>query len=82
MNKEIFGGLLQFETNQQLNEFIESIDKEMSIKLIELSIDYIMKNGLFTLEESYCLYKSINKLRENEKIESTNKNVWGKRDNV
>lgn len=64
MDKSIFGDLITFETTEQFNEFIETIDKPTAIKMIELSIEYGQRNGLFTLEESYCMYKCITKLKE------------------
>lgn len=64
MGKSIFGDLITFETTEQFNEFIETIDKSTAIKMIELSIEYGQRNGLFTLEESYCMYKCITKLKE------------------
>lgn len=72
MKEQIFGGSIEFENKEKLIEFIETIDKEMSIKLIEISIEYGMKNGLFGLDESYCLYKSLKKLKENETNNNTN----------
>ncbi len=63
--ESIFGGTIEFQTNSQFTEFVESVDKEMSIKIIELALDYSQKNGLFNMEESYAIYKSLNKLKEN-----------------
>lgn len=62
----IFGGLFSFETKQSLENFIEKIDKESAIKMIELSLLYTQKNGLYSFEESHIIYKCLNKLKENE----------------
>jgi len=59
MNNSIFGGLIEFENQEKLIAFIEKIDNKTSIKIIEGAIEYGMKNGLFNLEEAYCLYNCL-----------------------
>ena len=66
MGEEIFNGLITFESNEKFKTFFDTIDKETSIKVIELSIEYGLNNGLFNLNESYCLYKCLEKIKENE----------------
>jgi hypothetical protein len=63
--ESIFGGFIEFENQAKLKEFIDSLDKNMSIKIIEASIEYAVKNGLYSLEEIHCLYHCLNKLKEN-----------------
>lgn len=64
MGEQIFGGLIEFENKEKLSEFMESMDKITSLKIIELTIEYGLKNGLYNLDEAYCLHKSISKLKE------------------
>lgn len=64
MGEQIFGGLIAFENEEKLTEFIESMDKSTAIKIIELTINYGLKNGLYNLDEAYCLHKSISKIKE------------------
>jgi hypothetical protein len=61
---EIFGGLLPIENSEQLEGFINELDKNLSLKIIELCILHCQENGVFTMEESYLLYKSLTKLKE------------------
>ncbi len=61
---ELFGGLLSFENQKDLDEFVENFDKESSIKIIEVALNYVQGNGGFNIEESYTLYKCIAKLKE------------------
>lgn len=61
--KAIFGGLLEFEDNTKLGEFIETIDEKTSIKIIENAMEYSMKNGIYSLEEAFCLYKCLLKIK-------------------
>lgn len=67
--ESIFGGLLEFETEEQFENFIKNIDYDNSMKIIELAIEYAYRNGLFSQPETYYVYKSLKKLRE--KNEST-----------
>ena len=64
--ENIFGGLIEFETKKQLEEFLDKMDKPLALKLIEGSIDTSIRNGVFSLEEVYCLYKCLSKLKEND----------------
>lgn len=63
MKNQIFGGLIEFEDRSKLIEFIETMDISTVIKIIEASIEYGTKNGLYTSEEVYCLFKCIVKLQ-------------------
>jgi hypothetical protein len=66
--KSIFGGLLEFSDDEKLQEFAEKLDMKTSVKILENSIEYGLKNGLYSLEEAYCLYMCIHKLKAIEKI--------------
>jgi len=59
----IFGGLVQFESREQFNNFVETINDENSIKLIETALLFSLKNGLFSFEESHIIYECLNKLK-------------------
>ena len=63
--ESIFGGAIEFQTKTQFDNFVETVDKDMSLKIIELAVDYGLKNGLYSFEESYAIYKSLIKLKEN-----------------
>jgi hypothetical protein len=64
--ENLFNGLFQFESQKQFDDFMKNIDKKSAIKILELSIINNQQNGLYSLEESYCLYKCISKLKEDE----------------
>ena len=64
--ESIFGGGIEFESKEKFDKFISTIDKTSAIKIIDLSIDFGLKNGLYSLEESYALYMCLNKIKENE----------------
>ncbi len=59
----IFGGFLEFKSQEELTNFINTFDIEGAMKILEVSIDYGMKNGIYSLEEAYCLYMCLTKLK-------------------
>ena len=61
----IFNGLLVFPTQKDFDVFVETMDEQSAIKLIELSIITNQQNGVYSIEESHCLYKCLSKLKEN-----------------
>ena len=61
----IFNGLLEFPTQKDFDVFVETMDEQSAIKLIELSIITNQQNGVYSIEESHCLYKCLSKLKEN-----------------
>jgi len=52
-------GTIHYNTNEDLNLFISNLNEEQSLYCIIESIKYIQSKGLFSLEESECLSKSI-----------------------
>jgi hypothetical protein len=52
-------GTIHYNTNEDLNSFISNLNEEQSLYCIVESIRYIQSKGLFSLEESECLSKSI-----------------------
>jgi hypothetical protein len=64
--ESIFGGLIQFESDGEFDDFMSNMSKSDSLKIIESSIEYAYQNNLFTQQETYCIYKSLKKIKENE----------------
>jgi len=64
--KNLFGGLVEFEDNEDLEIVINNLNVKYSLVLIEQAITYALKSGAFDLTESYVLYKCISKIKENE----------------
>jgi hypothetical protein len=61
--KSLFGGLIEFEDQLKLSEFLEKMDNEMSLKIIEGALEYGIKNGIYGLDEAYCIYKSLTRIK-------------------
>lgn len=64
--ENIFGGLLEFTDKEEFENFLNKIDKDSSIKIMELAILYGQTNGLYNLSESHCLYICLKKLKEDK----------------
>ena len=62
--ENIFGGLIEYQTKKEFEDQLEVMDKDMALTLIESAINFAHSNGVFSMDESYCLYKSFSKLRE------------------
>jgi hypothetical protein len=66
----IFNGFLEYRTPQELDDYlVDKLDKETSLKIIELSIETLQSQGAYTLAESHTLYKCLNKLKEEPKTQ-------------
>jgi hypothetical protein len=63
--ENIFGGLIEFKSKKEFDSFIENVDNNSALQIIEASITYGLQNGLYSLEESHILYKCLTKLKEN-----------------
>lgn len=64
--ENIFGGLIEFKNRDEFDSFVNEIDKNSAIMVLESSINYCLINGVFNLIESNCLYKCLSKLKEYE----------------
>lgn len=62
--EHIFGGLVEFNTKEEFESFIETMDKESALNIIEAALTYGQQNGLYGFEESHTLYKCLTKLKE------------------
>jgi len=59
---KIFGGIIEFENDEELEDFLKNIDDVNSFKVIEAAIEYAYMRGIFTQSETYVIYKSMKKL--------------------
>lgn len=70
--ESIFGGIVEFHSKEQLRGLTDELTKGLAIKMIEASLEYCNKNGMFSLEEANIVYKSLLKLKENDGPNSGN----------
>ncbi len=62
----IFDGSFDYEDEGDLIDFINNMGIEESIKILDLGLTQANKAGVFSMKESFCLYKCLLKLKENE----------------
>ena len=64
--ESIVGGLIEFDNQQEFDEFIENMDRDKALMIIEKQIEYFVLQGGFSLTENHVLYKCLHKLKKNE----------------
>ena len=62
--ESIFGGLIEFDSQKELNEYMENLDISHATQIIEKQIEYVASHGGFNIVESHVLYKCLIKLKE------------------
>jgi len=63
--ESIFGGLIEFDSQKELDEYMENLDLNGAMQIIEKQIEHIASHGGFTIVEGHVLYKCLTKLKEN-----------------
>lgn len=66
----IFNGILEFESQDQLDEMLSKMDNTLAIKLLELALDSCTE--YFTMTENHVLYLCLKKLKQ---IENNGRNI-------
>jgi hypothetical protein len=56
-------GVMHYNTYNDLNSFIANLNREQSLYCLIESVKYAHSKGVFTLEESECVSKSIRSFR-------------------
>jgi hypothetical protein len=63
--ESIFGGLIEFDSQKELDEYMGNLDLNGAMQIIEKQIEHIASHGGFTIVEGHVLYKCLTKLKEN-----------------
>lgn len=64
--ESIFDGLIEFKTKEELKKFVDTVDKDHAIKVVEMALEYSHKSGIFTIEEAHVIYTCLTKLKSND----------------
>lgn len=64
---EIFGGLIEFDTDEELENFITEMSIDDAISILEKSIEFAHKNNLYSIQETHVIYESLKKLKNSKK---------------
>lgn len=59
----IFGGLIEFPSEKEFEDFINQMDKENALSIIEKAIEFAYQNNVYSVQETYFIYKSLKKLK-------------------
>jgi hypothetical protein len=65
--KTLFGGFLEYISDEKLVAYIEAMDNQMAVEMIEAAFQYGVKSGLYNLDEAHCLYKCLTQIKNIEK---------------
>jgi hypothetical protein len=63
--ESIFGGLIEFNTENDFDEFVKDINEKNALSIIEKAFEYGHHNNLYTVQETYFIYKCLKKLKDN-----------------
>jgi hypothetical protein len=63
--ESIFGGLIEFESTEEFDNFVFKMDKNQALLVLTKSLEFCQQNGVYNLMEANALYKCLNKLKEN-----------------
>jgi hypothetical protein len=62
--ENIFGGLVEFESEKEFDEFLNEMSQESAISIIEKSLEYAHNQNVFSIPEIYFIYKSLKKIKD------------------
>ena len=62
--ESIFGGLIEFNTENDFDEFVKDINEKNALSIIEKAFEYGHHNNLYTVQETYFIYKCLKKLKD------------------
>jgi hypothetical protein len=60
----IFGGLIEFPTEKDFDEFVQKMDESDALSIIERALEYSHNQNIYTVQETYFIYKSLKKLKD------------------
>jgi hypothetical protein len=62
--ESIFGGLIEFNTENDFDDFVKDINEKNALSIIEKAFEYGHHNNLYTVQETYFIYKCLKKLKD------------------
>jgi hypothetical protein len=62
--ESIFGGLIEFNSENEFDDFVKDINENNALSIIEKCIEYGHQNNLYTVQETYFIYKCLKKLKD------------------
>ena len=62
--ENLFGEMIEFEDNNELEAYVNNLNKDDALLIVEKAIEFGFLSNTFTMQESHVLYKAITKLKE------------------
>ena len=60
----IFGGLIEFPSEKEFEDFIHQMNDGDALSILEKAIEFAYQNNLYTVKETYFIYKSLKKIKD------------------
>jgi hypothetical protein len=61
--KHLFDGQMEFDDEEQLHAFLQSINIQESIQLLEIGLNQATENGCFSMNEVIVLYACLQHIK-------------------
>jgi hypothetical protein len=62
--ENIFGGLIEFESEKDFDDFLTKMDIGSALSIIEKSLEFAHNQNVFSVPETYFIYKSLKKIKD------------------
>ena len=66
MSEFLFGGEFEYDEKEDLNVFIDNLKPTVSQAILEMALNHANKQGDFSILEYHCIYKCLEKLKDDE----------------
>lgn len=64
--QNIFGGLIEFESEKDFDRFLDETDNNNLLSVIERSLEFAQSQNIFSIRETYFIYKCLKKIKSND----------------
>ena len=64
--QNIFGGLIEFESEKDFDRFLDETDNNNLLSVIEKSLEFAQSQNIFSIRETYFIYKCLKKIKSND----------------
>lgn len=60
----LFGDSFEYDDKEDLINWLEKIDINQAIIIVDIALSHANREGAFDMDESYCIFKCINKIKQ------------------
>ena len=73
----LFGDSFEYDDKKDLINWLEEIEPNQALTIIDLALSHANIQGAFTIDESYCIFKCITKLKDEKREQNENEDNLG-----